>query len=114
MHRSRLTSVLSPLGVDAAYLFCREGIEADAEAHGRLFAPANAFEDPYTGSAAGALGAFMVRQGLHSGPRITVEQGHLIGRPGKGIVEIIGSADGIRAVRVGGRAVRTLEGFIYV
>jgi len=114
MHRSRLTSALSPLGVDAAYLFCQEGIDADADAHGRLFAPANAFEDPYTGSAVGALGAFMVRHELHSGPRITVEQGHLIGRPGKGIVEIIGPADGIRAVKVGGSAVRTLEGFIYV
>lgn len=114
MHRTRLASVISPFGVDAAYLFCREGIDADADAHGRLLAPANAFEDPYTGSAVGALGAFMVRYGLHSGPRITVEQGHLIGRPGKGIVEITDSADGIRAVKVGGSAVRTLEGFIYV
>jgi trans-2,3-dihydro-3-hydroxyanthranilate isomerase len=113
MHRARLTSVLSPLSVDAAYLFCRQGVDADAEAHGRLMAPANAFEDPYTGSAVGALGAFMVRYGMHAGTRITVEQGHLVGRPGKGIVEVAGPPDGIRAVTVGGSAVRTLEGVIY-
>ena len=114
MHRDRLAALLSPLGVDAAYLFCREGIDPESDAHGRLFSPANAFEDPYTGSAVGALGAFMVHHGMHAGPRITVEQGHLIGRPGTGIVEVVGSADTIGAVKVGGSAVRTLEGFIYV
>jgi trans-2,3-dihydro-3-hydroxyanthranilate isomerase len=114
MHRDRLAALLSPLGVDAAYLFCRGGIHPGSDAHGRLFSPANACEDPYTGSAVGALGAFMVHHGMHAGPRITVEQGHLIGRPGTGIVEIIGSADTIAAVKVAGSAVRTLEGHIYV
>jgi trans-2,3-dihydro-3-hydroxyanthranilate isomerase len=114
MQRSRLAAALAPLGVAAAYLFCPEGIDADADAHGRLLAPGNAFEDPYTGSAVGALGAFMVRHGQHPGPRIVVEQGHLIGRPGKGAVEIGGSAAGIFSVKVGGCAVRTLEGHIYV
>lgn len=114
MHRSRLSSMLVPLGVNAAYLFCRQGIEADADAHGRLFAPANAFEDPYTGSAVGALGAFLVRHGLHAGLRITVEQGHLIGRPGKGVVDISGPADGIQEVKVGGSAVKVLEGQIFI
>jgi trans-2,3-dihydro-3-hydroxyanthranilate isomerase len=114
MHRFQLTSVLAPLGVNAAYLFCRQGIDADADAHGRLFAPANAFEDPYTGSAVGALGAFMVRHGLHAGPRITVEQGHLLGRPGRGVVEISGPTDGTREVKVGGSAVKVLEGQIFI
>jgi trans-2,3-dihydro-3-hydroxyanthranilate isomerase len=114
MHPARLAAVLAPLGVAAAYLFCREGVAADADAHGRLLAPANAFEDPYTGSAVGALGAFLVRHGLHPGPRITVEQGHLLGRPGKGVVEIGGPADGIVSVKVGGGAVRTLEGYLCI
>jgi trans-2,3-dihydro-3-hydroxyanthranilate isomerase len=114
LQRTRLAAHLSPLGVDAAYLFCREGIDSDSDAHGRLFSPANAFEDPYTGSAVGALGAYMVHHQMHAGPRIAVEQGHLIGRPGKGIVEVIGSAGTIGAVKVGGSAVKTLEGYIFV
>lgn len=85
----------------------------DADAHGRLFSAAVGSEDPFTGSAVGCMGAYMAHYGLCSGQFFTVEQGHLIGRPGKGTVETIGSADNIESVKVGGCAVKTLEGVIY-
>jgi trans-2,3-dihydro-3-hydroxyanthranilate isomerase len=107
-------SVLQRIGVDAAYLFCLEGFEPDADAHGRLFPAAVGSEDPFTGSAAGCMGAYLAHHGLCAGQVLRVEQGHLMGRPGKGTVEIVGSAGNIEAVKVGGSAVRTLEGMIFI
>jgi len=106
-------SLLKPIGVDAAYMFCLDGFEPDADAHGRLLSSAIGSEDPFTGSAVGCMGAYIARYGLCPGPVFRVEQGHLMGRPGNGTVEIIGSADNIESVKVGGCAVKTLEGVIY-
>ena len=114
MERPLLQSLLENLQVDAAYLFCLGGIDPGADLHGRLFSPGSGSEDPFTGAAVGCAGAYVIRHGLVSGPDLKVEQGHLIGRPGEGTVNIIGSADGIEAVQVGGAAVKTLDGFIYV
>jgi trans-2,3-dihydro-3-hydroxyanthranilate isomerase len=114
MDRPRLQAALEPLAVDAAYLYCPGGVEADVDFSGRLFSPAGSFEDPYTGAAVGAAAAHAVHHGLRPGPMLTVAQGHLLGRPGKGTVEILGPAERIEGVKVGGAAVQTLEGHIYV
>ena len=114
MDRSGLMSVLKDHQVDAAYLFCPGGIDPETDFHGRLFSPGNVSEDPFTGSAVGAAGAYAVRYGLLSGPELTVEQGHIVGRPGQGTVEILQNADQIVSVKVGGSAVRTLDGYIYI
>jgi predicted PhzF superfamily epimerase YddE/YHI9 len=37
-----------------------------------------------------------------------------VGRPGQGTVEILQTADQIVSVKVGGSAVRTLDGYIYI
>lgn len=113
MHRTALQSLLEALGVDAAYLFCLGGLERGTDFHGRLFSPGGG-EDPFTGSAVGCAGAYIVRHGLLPGPMLQAEQGHLMGRPGKASVTIVGTAEGIEAVQVGGTAVKTLEGFISV
>jgi trans-2,3-dihydro-3-hydroxyanthranilate isomerase len=107
-------SLLEGVGVDAAYLFCLDGFEPDADAHGRLFSAAVGSEDPFTGSAAGCMGAYMAHYGLCAGQDFKVEQGHLMGRPGKGTIEIIGPPDNIESVKVGGSAVKTLEGDIFI
>jgi trans-2,3-dihydro-3-hydroxyanthranilate isomerase len=114
MDRIALQPFLKALGVDAVYLFCLGGLERDTDFHGRLFSPAGVTEDPFTGSAVGCAGAYIVRHGLLPGPVLQAEQGHLIGRPGKGSVTVVGTAEDIDAVRVGGTAVKTLDGFIYV
>ena len=111
---SRFQSLTKRMGVDAAYMFCLEGVEKDADAHGRLFSSSSGSEDPFTGSAVGCMGAYLVQYGLLPGPEFTVEQGHLIGRPGNGTIAVSGSAGNIQSVTVGGCAVKTLDGVIYV
>jgi trans-2,3-dihydro-3-hydroxyanthranilate isomerase len=110
---SRFQSLTKRIGVDAAYMFCLEGVEKDADAHGRLLSSAPGSEDPFTGSAVGCMGAYMVQYGLLPRREFTVEQGHLIGRPGKGTIAVSGPAGSIQSVKVGGCAVKTLEGVIY-
>lgn len=110
---SRFQSLTMRLGVDAAYMFCLEGAEKDADAHGRLLSSTPGSEDPFTGSAVGCMGAYIVQYGLLPRQEFAVEQGHLIGRPGKGTITVGGSAGDIQSVTVGGCAVKTLEGVIY-
>ena len=111
--RSLFQPLLKRVGVDAAYMFCLNGVEQGSDTHGRLLSSGIGSEDPFTGSAVGCMGAYLAHYGLCSGRVFTVEQGHLIGRPGKGTVEIIGPPDDIASVKVGGSAVKTLEGVIY-
>ena len=88
----------------------------DGRVRCRMFAPGLGVpEDPATGSAAGALGAHLVRRGViepHDGSAsIVVEQGVEIGHPSRIEVELDVAPDGaIQAVRVGGAAVRVIRG----
>jgi trans-2,3-dihydro-3-hydroxyanthranilate isomerase len=83
---------------------------ADGEVAQRGFAPQmGIFEDPATGSAAGALAALRVFRGAPAGPLI-VRQGAEIGRPSEIRVEVEGQPGTPTKVRVGGRAVLVLEG----
>ena len=111
--RPLFQSLLRRLEVSAVYMFCLEGFEQDSDAHGRLLTSVAGSEDPFTGSAVGCMGAYLAHHGLRTGPIYKVEQGHLMGRPGTATVEIIGSADKIESVKVGGCAVRTMDGYIY-
>jgi trans-2,3-dihydro-3-hydroxyanthranilate isomerase len=81
-----------------------------------MFAPGIGVpEDPATGSAAGALGAYLVRNGIvmpESGiARVTVEQGLEIDRPSRIDVEIaVSDAGEIAEVKVGGSAITIIKG----
>ena len=112
--RTLLQALLARIGVDAVYMFCLEGLEQDTDAHGRLFTSAAGSEDPFTGSAAGCMGAYIAHHGLRPGPVYRVEQGHLMGRPGTGTVEIVESGAEIETVKVGGCAVKTMDGVIFI
>ena len=85
-----------------------------------MFAPGLGVpEDPATGSAAGALGSFLVWHGVvrpHDGiAMITVEQGIEIGRPSRIDVEIaVGNGGEITEVRVGGEAVTVIKGEVTI
>lgn len=71
-------NLLQPLQVDGRYLFARE----DGGVKARLFAPAiGVAEDAATGSAAGPLGAYLVRHGLVPQGRIVISQGIELRRP---------------------------------
>jgi PhzF family phenazine biosynthesis protein len=71
-------------------------------------------EDPVTGSAIGAMAAYLWKYGLVREPRYVVEQGHLIGRPGLVEVEVEARDGEPTLVRIAGTAVTVLRGTIDV
>ena len=93
-----------------------DGDEQPLVAEVRHFAaPIGIPEDPVTGSAAAALGACLAGRGmLGSGPRgrLTVMQGHRMGRPGRVDVVVDIGLDGPTAVTVGGAVVPVVTGAI--
>lgn len=108
--RPALQALCRRAGVDAAFVFCLGGFSPEADTHARLLDPWGTHEDPFTGSASGSMAAFLVRYGLKPGPRIVAEQGHFVGRPGLGVLEVVGTQQSIEGVRLAGPAVRVLEG----
>jgi trans-2,3-dihydro-3-hydroxyanthranilate isomerase len=92
------------------HLFCLQGIERGA-AFARHFGVPPAFmEDPFTGSAAGGMAAYLWHHRLIEKPAFVAEQGHWMSRPGEGYVEVIGSREDIQTVKVGGAAVTVFRG----
>ncbi len=90
-----------------AYCFALSG---NGKAFTRGMLPWELYEDPATGSAAGSLGAYLVKYGkLAAGHTLSVLQGVEMGRPSHIEVEI--STKGKKLVpRVSGAAVRIFEG----
>jgi PhzF family phenazine biosynthesis protein len=90
--RRSLIDLSTNLDVGTIQVFCLEAEGEGVQAHCRVFAPALGIEeDPVTGTAAGALGTYIVRHGLLPEGKdgithIKVEQGLEMGRPG--IVEV--------------------------
>lgn len=90
----------------------------DATVHVRMFAPLLGVpEDPATGSANGALGAYLVH---HRAVEVTEpttyivsEQGAEINRPSTLYVEVDSEGEEITAVRVGGQVVLVAEGAVW-
>ena len=78
----------------------------------RMFAPAaGVAEDPATGSAAGPLALHLVRHGrLEYGQTIRIEQGMEVGRPSLLYARVMGSAEKLERIEVGGSAVIVARG----
>lgn len=91
----------------SAHLFCLGGATEAGDTFARHIAP---FEDPFTGSATGGMGAYLWHYGLLDKPTFIAEQGHWMGRPGQATVEVIGERDAIETVKVGGLAVTIIRG----
>jgi trans-2,3-dihydro-3-hydroxyanthranilate isomerase len=108
--RERLAELCERAGVSAAFMFSLGGFAPEADTHARLLDPHGTLEDPFTGSASGAMGAYIVHHGLKSGPTLVAEQGHFVDRPGLGTLEILTAGGEITSVKLGGPAVKTLEG----
>jgi PhzF family phenazine biosynthesis protein len=68
------------------------------------------FEDPFTGSATGNMGAYLWHHGLIDRPTFVAEQGHWMHQPGAGRVQVVGPRGDIETVRVGGPAVTVIRG----
>jgi trans-2,3-dihydro-3-hydroxyanthranilate isomerase len=97
------------------HLFCLQGISADATTFARHFGSSpDTYEDPFTGSATGGMGAYLWRYGLIGQPRFIAEQGHGMRRPGRATVEVVGAPDAIETVKVGGAAVTVMRGEVWL
>jgi trans-2,3-dihydro-3-hydroxyanthranilate isomerase len=127
LNTAALNRVCRALGTECVMVFTFEcegkrsgsfGTEQPkATVHVRMFAPLLGVpEDPATGSANGALGAYLVH---HRAVEVTEpttyivsEQGAEISRPSTVYVEVDSRGEEITAVRVGGQVVPVLEGVV--
>lgn len=99
----------------SAHFFCLEGITPAGKTFARhLSPPPDIFEDPFTGSATGGMGAFLWHYGLLTDPIFIAEQGHWMQRPGQANVEVVGPRDAILTVKVGGAAITVLRGALEI
>lgn len=118
----RLASISREHGFISIHAFTFETVSPESTVHCRDFAPSVGInEESATGTANGALGAYLTAFGLipTQAPTTTIicEQGHVMGRPSTIVVEIdIDTTDkpSLKSVKVGGRAVKVMEGFLYL
>lgn len=94
------------------YVFTFDALDADSTLHARMFAPgAGVPEDPVTGTASGACGAYLRAVDAFEGEmpaEMLFEQGHFVDRPGYVRVRVG------EEIRVGGDAVVSLDGSLAV
>jgi trans-2,3-dihydro-3-hydroxyanthranilate isomerase len=114
-----LHTICERYGTHSIYAFTCETVTPSAQVHSRLFAPlAGVLEDPATGSASGALGAYLVHHRVFGGEaeviRLENEQGYEMGRPSRILIEVSRNGGTITRVRVGGQVVKVMDGTIYV
>jgi trans-2,3-dihydro-3-hydroxyanthranilate isomerase len=90
-------ALLAQIGAKFVYVFDVARLE------GRTWDNGGRVEDVATGSAAGPLGAYLVRYGrARPGEAITLRQGRFVGRPSEMTVRVTGTADAQDAVLVSG------------
>ena len=75
-----------------------------------LMAPPSPPEDPFTGSATGAMAAYLWHHGLMEKETFTAEQGHGMGRPGQATVTRVGTPQDITGVKVAGQGFVLMRG----
>ncbi len=102
---------------DCVMVFSTETERPDATVHVRLFAPMLGVpEDPATGSANGALGAYLVHHHVipitEPTTHVLSEQGAEMQRPSTIYVEVDSAGEEITSVRVGGQVVPVAEGVV--
>ena len=111
---SAIADVCRRFGANGILVFTTVTVEPYATVHTRMFAPSiGILEDPATGSASGALGAYLVQNGVvEVGPmtEVIVEQGYEIDRPSRILVQVESDDDVIQEVKVGGQCVMVAEG----
>ncbi|MGO4449341.1 PhzF family phenazine biosynthesis protein [Phyllobacterium sp. TAF24] len=100
-----------------AYVYCRETTLHDSHFHARMFVSGDGtYEDPATGSAtaafAGAIHYF--DEPLDGLLRLWLEQGQEMGRPSRLRLELDIADQRLVGGRIGGSAVKTAEGQLFV
>jgi trans-2,3-dihydro-3-hydroxyanthranilate isomerase len=101
------------LGKNGTMAYCFTGSD-NGKAFSRGMLPWELYEDAATGSAAGALGAYLVKHGrLSPAHTLNILQGEEMGRPSQIEVEVTQSGKKL-VPRVSGAAVRVFEGTIQI
>jgi trans-2,3-dihydro-3-hydroxyanthranilate isomerase len=110
LDRQRIKKLLENFPAKNLFVFAPRGFSGEGDTFARLMDPDNAGEDSYTGSATGCMGCYLYRYGIIKKPRMVCEQGHLMGRPGTGILELEGTPENITQVKLFGKGTVSLKG----
>ncbi len=109
-----ITEICERFGANGLMVYTTMTVEDWSTVHTRMFAaPIGVGEDPATGSASGALGAYLVKNGVvEVAPttEIIAEQGYEIDRPSRILIQVFSDDDMIQSVKVGGEVVMVAEG----
>ena len=99
------TDVMEP------FLVTLSGATSAGDTYARLLlTPPMPAEDPFTGSATGAMASYIWAKGLIKKPSFIAGQGHSLGRPGQAMVKVLGPPHSISGVRISGQAQVTMSG----
>lgn len=107
---AKLLAILRASGGEGAYFFCRDVVHSGSAAHARFFNPTvGIVEDAATGTAAGPLAAWLVKEGLVQDRSVRIEQGFTMGRPSLIQIDVNGDA-----VSISGRGCVSAEGMLRI
>lgn len=107
----RIAALSSDHDVAGVYAFTFDSLASSSTLHARMWGPSIGIdEDPVTGTASGAAGAYLRHVGAFDGmpEEMVFEQGHFIDRPGTVRVRVG------ETVRVGGHGVVSVDGTMTV
>jgi trans-2,3-dihydro-3-hydroxyanthranilate isomerase len=99
-------------------IFSTETLHEDSSVHARMFAPAfGVLEDPATGSAAGPLGAYVMKYDILKSSsideQVIIEQGFEIKRPSRLVAQVIGG-EHFEGMKVSGKVRLVAEGDFFL
>ena len=117
VEQAHWASVFPSSTFNGVYLYTRECVHSGSAFHARMFAPQLGVpEDPATGSAAVCFaGVVHDFDGLPDGAhRRVIEQGHEMGRPSAISLTLVTQNGRLETVRIGGSAIRVIDGKISV
>ncbi|MCL6283343.1 PhzF family phenazine biosynthesis protein [Ruegeria sp. 2012CJ41-6] len=108
-----MTAHLGYDGIDMMepFMVTLSGATDEGDTYSRLLlAPPSSPEDPFTGSATGAMAAYLWHNGLMDKDSFIAEQGHGMGRPGQARVTRVGPPDAMTGIRVSGQSFVLMQG----
>ena len=118
--RESLATLCANMGYDGTdmmepFLVTLGGADETGDTFSRLLmAPPSPPEDPFTGSATGAMAAYLWHHDLMPADSFVAQQGHWMGRPGQARVTRMGPRDAMTGVKVAGQAWRLMSGELFL
>ena len=96
-------------GIETNHVFSMDTYDEDCVSYARHFAPAvGMWEDPGTGTASAGLATYLMRHGVVTSGRMTMEQGNSVESLARIIVEAEESMLDAGSVRIGGLAITSI------